>query len=347
MIRTWSRASTIFPEMVGHTIAVHDGRKHVPVFISEQMVGHKLGEFAPTRTFRGHAGDRSGEGEEVMAVVETEGRPFARRRSWVHSSARKARLVTDLIRGRTRARGADDPRLLEARRREGRREGAALGRRERRVAPRPALERRRARRRRRLRRRGPDAEALARPRPRPRRAASASARATSRSSSRRAPARRSTAAMAPPSRAGRGAEAPRAEAVEPRRSRTRLPRSRRPTSRERPRSRRPAAEAEPRLDEETRANGPEDSSGRPPRGRHPRLEVQLVHRQEGVRGLHPRGRQDPRAHLQQARARGAVGHPDPQGQAADHGRHLHRAPGHRDRQVGRRGRRAASRSCTR
>jgi small subunit ribosomal protein S19 len=57
MIRTWSRSSTVFPEMVGHTIAVHDGRKHVPVFISEQMVGHKLGEFAPTRTFRGHAGD--------------------------------------------------------------------------------------------------------------------------------------------------------------------------------------------------------------------------------------------------------------------------------------------------
>ena len=57
MIRTWSRTSTVFPEMVGHTIAVHDGRKHVPVFVSEQMVGHKLGEFAPTRTFRGHAGD--------------------------------------------------------------------------------------------------------------------------------------------------------------------------------------------------------------------------------------------------------------------------------------------------
>jgi small subunit ribosomal protein S19 len=57
MIRTWSRASTVFPEMVGHTIAVHDGRTHVPVFVSEQMVGHKLGEFAPTRTFRGHAGD--------------------------------------------------------------------------------------------------------------------------------------------------------------------------------------------------------------------------------------------------------------------------------------------------
>lgn len=54
VIRTWSRASTIFPQMVGHTIAVHDGRRHVPIYISENMVGHKLGEFAPTRTFRGH-----------------------------------------------------------------------------------------------------------------------------------------------------------------------------------------------------------------------------------------------------------------------------------------------------
>mgnify|MGYP003342613412 CR=1 FL=1 len=58
MLKTWSRASTIFPEMVGHTIAVHDGRKHVPVFISEAMVGHKLGEFAPTRTYRGHVADK-------------------------------------------------------------------------------------------------------------------------------------------------------------------------------------------------------------------------------------------------------------------------------------------------
>jgi small subunit ribosomal protein S19 len=57
VIRTWSRASTIFPEMVGHTIAVHDGRRHVPVFINEPMVGHKLGEFAPTRTYRGHGKD--------------------------------------------------------------------------------------------------------------------------------------------------------------------------------------------------------------------------------------------------------------------------------------------------
>jgi small subunit ribosomal protein S19 len=56
IIRTWSRTSTVFPEMVGHTIAVHDGRKHVPVYISEAMVGHKLGEFAPTRVFRAHAG---------------------------------------------------------------------------------------------------------------------------------------------------------------------------------------------------------------------------------------------------------------------------------------------------
>ncbi|MGN0163606.1 MAG: 30S ribosomal protein S19 [Candidatus Ornithomonoglobus sp.] len=59
VIKTWSRASTIFPEMVGHTIAVHDGRKHVPVFVSEDMVGHKLGEFAPTRTFKGHVGSKT------------------------------------------------------------------------------------------------------------------------------------------------------------------------------------------------------------------------------------------------------------------------------------------------
>jgi small subunit ribosomal protein S19 len=60
MLKTWSRSSTIFPEMVGHTIAVHDGRKHVPVFVTEAMVGHKLGEFALTRTFRGHVkGDRA------------------------------------------------------------------------------------------------------------------------------------------------------------------------------------------------------------------------------------------------------------------------------------------------
>ncbi|MGI6333054.1 MAG: 30S ribosomal protein S19 [Saccharofermentanales bacterium] len=62
VVRTWSRASTIFPDMVGHTIAVHDGRKHVPVYITEEMVGHKLGEFAPTRTYRGHAGSERSSG---------------------------------------------------------------------------------------------------------------------------------------------------------------------------------------------------------------------------------------------------------------------------------------------
>ena len=60
VVKTWSRASTIFPSFVGHTIAVHDGRRHVPVYVTEDMVGHKLGEFAPTRTFRGHAGSKTG-----------------------------------------------------------------------------------------------------------------------------------------------------------------------------------------------------------------------------------------------------------------------------------------------
>ena len=59
VVKTWSRSSTIYPEMIGHTIAVHDGRKHVPVYVTVDMVGHKLGEFAPTRTFRGHAGEKT------------------------------------------------------------------------------------------------------------------------------------------------------------------------------------------------------------------------------------------------------------------------------------------------
>ena len=59
VLKTWSRASTIYPQMVGHTIAVHDGRKHVPIYISEEMIGHKLGEFAPTRTYKGHAGEKT------------------------------------------------------------------------------------------------------------------------------------------------------------------------------------------------------------------------------------------------------------------------------------------------
>ena len=59
VLKSWSRASTIFPDFVGHTIAIHDGRKHVPIYVTEDMVGHKLGEFAPTRTFRGHAGSKT------------------------------------------------------------------------------------------------------------------------------------------------------------------------------------------------------------------------------------------------------------------------------------------------
>ena len=71
IIRTWSRRSTIFPEMIGHTIAVHDGRKHIPIYITENMVGHKLGEFAPTRTYRGM---RSGRAERTTQVRPTVGR---------------------------------------------------------------------------------------------------------------------------------------------------------------------------------------------------------------------------------------------------------------------------------
>jgi small subunit ribosomal protein S19 len=71
MIKTWSRQSTIFPEMVGHTIAVHDGRKHVPVYVSESMVGHHLGEFAPTRTFRAHSGAGTAKEREAAAAAPT------------------------------------------------------------------------------------------------------------------------------------------------------------------------------------------------------------------------------------------------------------------------------------
>ncbi|MBI2360117.1 MAG: 30S ribosomal protein S19 [Deltaproteobacteria bacterium] len=76
VVKTWSRRSTITPEMVGHTIAVHNGRKFIPVFVTENMVGHKLGEFAPTRTFFVHSGDRKGEAREtVTARVRTPGAP--------------------------------------------------------------------------------------------------------------------------------------------------------------------------------------------------------------------------------------------------------------------------------
>ena len=119
-----------------------------------------------------------------------------------------------------------------------------------------------------------------------------------------------------------------------------------PAADDRPRTRRTRrrreAEAQSRRRRRRRLlpDGPEDPSWRPTRRCHPRLEVELVHRQEGVRRLHPRGCPHPRAHHRQAVACRPVRHPDPQGQAADHGRHLHGPPGHRDRQVGRRGRRA-------
>ncbi|MEY8001694.1 30S ribosomal protein S19 [Clostridium sp. JNZ X4-2] len=70
VIKTWSRSSTIFPQMIGHTIAVHDGRKHVPVYISEDMVGHKLGEFALTRTYRGHSADKADKTEKTTRVAQ-------------------------------------------------------------------------------------------------------------------------------------------------------------------------------------------------------------------------------------------------------------------------------------
>ena len=69
VLKTWSRASTIYPQMVGHTIAVHDGRKHVPIYISEEMIGHKLGEFAPTRTFKGHFGNNADDKAANMAAA--------------------------------------------------------------------------------------------------------------------------------------------------------------------------------------------------------------------------------------------------------------------------------------
>ena len=108
MIRTWSRSSTIFPDMVGHTIAVHDGRKHVPVFISEQMVGHKLGEFAPTRTSAATRATASAGEEEVMATSRRQ--RGASRGEYVRIAPRKARLVVTTS-AAERARGAHDPRV--------------------------------------------------------------------------------------------------------------------------------------------------------------------------------------------------------------------------------------------
>lgn len=101
-LRTWSRRSTIFPNMIGLTIAVHNGRQHVPVFVSDEMVGHKLGEFAPTRTYRGHAADKSQETLRQEEEMET----IAKHRH-ARSSAQKVRLVADLVRGKKVSQALD------------------------------------------------------------------------------------------------------------------------------------------------------------------------------------------------------------------------------------------------
>ena len=127
VIKTWSRRSTIIPEMVGHTMAVHNGKKFIPVYVTENMVGHKLGEFAPTRTFRGTApratrpppspARRSRREDNVIATAKLK---------YLGVSAQKTRLVVDLVRGQDRRRGPVDPALLAQAGREGPGEAAAL-----------------------------------------------------------------------------------------------------------------------------------------------------------------------------------------------------------------------------
>ena len=96
IVKTWSRSSTIFPDFVGHTFAVHDGRKHVPVYVTEDMVGHKLGEFAPTRTFRGHAGAKT-TNQRPNGVYRMEARAYLK---YARISPRKVSVVLDLIRNK-------------------------------------------------------------------------------------------------------------------------------------------------------------------------------------------------------------------------------------------------------
>ncbi len=113
VIKTWSRRSTIIPDMVGHTIAVHDGRKHVPVYVTESMVGHKLGEFAPTRTFRYHAGQER-QGEALMPGPKTNEREGTRAvLRYVRVCPYKVREVIDAIRGKPVHEAADLLRFVE------------------------------------------------------------------------------------------------------------------------------------------------------------------------------------------------------------------------------------------
>ena len=99
VLKTWSRSSTIFPDFVGHTFAVHDGRKHVPVYVTEDMVGHKLGEFAPTRTYRGHAGaKKSSNGKQrPRGGKQMEARAYLK---YARIAPRKVQIVLDLIRNK-------------------------------------------------------------------------------------------------------------------------------------------------------------------------------------------------------------------------------------------------------
>ena len=133
VIKTWSRRSTVVPEMVGHTLAVHNGKKFIPVYVTENMVGHKLGEFAPTRTFKGHttktekaaaAAPAAGAGGGSGGVVMVEAHATAK---YIRTSAQKAGLVLDLIRGKRRQPGARDAAVHAQERRARHREGAAVG----------------------------------------------------------------------------------------------------------------------------------------------------------------------------------------------------------------------------
>ena len=137
VIKTWSRRSTVIPEMVGHTIAVHNGRKFIPVYVTENMVGHKLGEFAPTRQFKGHTtksdkaasvarrpARRPGGGAEGRWVMAVQAHATAK---YIRTSAQKAGLVLNLIRGRDVNAGAGDAAVRAQERRARHREGAAVG----------------------------------------------------------------------------------------------------------------------------------------------------------------------------------------------------------------------------
>ena len=119
VIKTWSRRSTIIPDMVGHTFAVHNGKAFIPVYVTENMVGHKLGEFAPTRTFRGHSGKKAA--EKTVApkkpLRETRAMEVTRICAISQASPQKVRLVVDLIRGKRRRGGGDHPAHVPRRRR--------------------------------------------------------------------------------------------------------------------------------------------------------------------------------------------------------------------------------------